>query len=368
MPRSRSLATAGILALSVAASPLAASVAFGADPTVTIQSGDTLTSIAARTGATIVELVEANGITDPNRIYAGQQLRLPGTDAAVAQATAASAGVVHVVGTGQSLWGIARHYGTTVAAIVAANDITNPSFIVRGQRLSIPGTAVAAPAAPAPAPAAAPAAALKPAASVVHVVASGESLWGIARHYGTTVAAIVAANDIANPSFIVRGQRLAIPGATAAGPAVPNAKPVPASLSRTMAARDGVRRLIVAEAQAQGVPVAFALAVAWQESGWQPGVVSHAGAVGVMQLLPTTADWVSEAMLGGASVNLWDARSNIRAGVRLLGFYLDRYDGSRDLTLAAYYQGMTAVDRHGIYPVSRPYIASIRALEAILGG
>lgn len=367
MPRSRSLATAGILALSVAASPFAASVALGADPTVTVQAGDTLTSIAARTGVTIDQLVETNGITNPNRIYAGQRLRLPGTDATLAQATTAPAAAEHVVASGESLWGIARHYGTSVAAIVAANGIANPSFIVRGQRLSIPGTAAPAPAGPTSAAAAAPAA--TPASSrVVHVVASGESLWTIARHYGTTVAAIVAANGIANPSFIVRGQRLAIPGAAGAAPPVPNAKPVPASLSRAMAARDGVRRLIVAEAQAQGVPVAFALAVAWQESGWQPGVVSHAGAIGVMQLLPTTADWVSEAMLGGASVNLWDARSNIRAGVRLLGFYLDRYDGSRDLALAAYYQGMTAVDRHGIHQVSRPYIASIRALEAILGG
>jgi soluble lytic murein transglycosylase-like protein len=110
------------------------------------------------------------------------------------------------------------------------------------------------------------------------------------------------------------------------------------------------------------VPRAFALAVAWQESGWQPSVVSYAGAIGVMQLLPSTADWVSATMLG-QSVNLWDPSSNVRAGVRLLKHYLDRYGGNRSLALAAFYQGQAGTDRHGIYPVSRPYIASILLLQ-----
>jgi soluble lytic murein transglycosylase-like protein len=86
-----------------------------------------------------------------------------------------------------------------------------------------------------------------------------------------------------------------------------------------------------------------------------------------MQLMPATAVWVGEAMLG-RPVEITDTRSNINAGVRLLRYYLDRYDGNRDLALAAYYQGQTAVDRHGIYPVSRPYIASIRHIERMLGG
>jgi soluble lytic murein transglycosylase-like protein len=86
-----------------------------------------------------------------------------------------------------------------------------------------------------------------------------------------------------------------------------------------------------------------------------------------MQLLPATGEWVGEAMLG-APVDIGDLRQNVRAGVRLLAHYLDRYDGNRDLALAAYYQGQTAVDRHGIYPVSRPYIASILALEELFGG
>ena len=67
-------------------------------------------------------------------------------------------------------------------------------------------------------------------------------------------------------------------------------------------------------------------------------------------------------------MNMSDTRENIRAGVRLLAHYLARYAGDRDRVLAAYYQGQTAVDRYGVYSVSRPYIASILVLERLFGG
>jgi len=195
---------------------------------------------------------------------------------------------------------------------------------------------------------------------VVHTVAGGENLTFIANRYGTSISAIVAANGIADPSFLRVAQRLTIPGATAGG-GTPAA--VPSGMRAAVAARSDVRAIIVDEATAQGVPVAFALAVAWQESGWRTGVISSAGAVGVMQLTPPTADWVAATMLG-SKINLLDARSNVHAGVRLLRHYFDRYGGDRWLVLAAYFQGQTGADRHGVYPVTRPYIASVLALEA----
>jgi soluble lytic murein transglycosylase-like protein len=71
-------------------------------------------------------------------------------------------------------------------------------------------------------------------------------------------------------------------------------------------------------------------------------------------------------MLGEAP-RISDATWNIRAGVRLLDFYLDRYGGNREKVLAAYYQGMTALERDGIYPSSVRYITDVMALEAMLG-
>ncbi len=200
----------------------------------------------------------------------------------------------------------------------------------------------------------------------MHVVSRGENLTRIAAHYGVTVAAIVQANGIADPSRIIGGQRLVIPGATAAPAAAPTAA-IPPSMAALVAQRDAVRQVIVEEANQYGVPVALALAVAWQESGWRQGVVSSAGAVGVMQLMPATAEWVGDAMLGHR-VDINDTRLNVRGGVRLLAHYLASYGGDLDLVLAAYYQGQSAVDRHGIYAVSRPYIASIRALQRLFGG
>jgi soluble lytic murein transglycosylase-like protein len=276
--------------------------------------------------------------------------------------------VIHVVSSGEHLTGIAARYATTVAAIVAANGLANPSFILPGQRLVVGAAAsppAAAPAAPAPqatnaTPSAAPAA-------LVHMVAAGETLTAIAQHYGTTISAIATANGLANPSFIRTGMQLSIPqaGAAVAGaaPAVPYAA-MPAALRDLVAERRDIGDAVRAEADAIGLPPALAMAVAWQESGWQPGLTSSAGAVGVMQLLPSTGDWIAASMLG-SPVNVWDQASNIRAGVRLLKHYHDRYGGDRARILAAYYQGQHALESQGIYAVSWPYINAITSHVAM---
>lgn len=300
MQRPRFIALVAATSALIALGPTMAAVALAADPTIVVQTGDTLTAISKRVHVPMSELIALNALADPDRILAGQTLRI-GTDA------------------------------------------------------SVPAPAV-------PTPTVAPSA-----AGAVHVVQAGENLTWIARRYGVSVDAIVAANGIANPSRIYGGQQLTIPGSSAVpAPAGPSAD-APTAIQALMAERDAVRQLIVEESASIGVPAAFALAVAWQESGWQQSVVSHAGAVGIMQLMPATAVWVGEAMLG-TPVDMYDARQNVRAGVRLLAHYLGRYGGSHELALAAYYQGQRALDLHGIYPVSRPYIASVLALEALFGG
>ena len=365
LSRPRLTLTAASIATTLVTAPILASVAFGADEIV-VRSGDTLTAIARRHDLSVERLVDLNDLADPNRIFVGQRLRLEAAEAAApAPAAAAPMNRSHTVRAGEHLTGIARAYGTSIAAIAKANKLADPSRIFAGQRLTIPGAP--AESAPAPAKAATPAPA-QPAANRTHSVGAGEHLTGIARKYGTTITAIAKANGLADPSRIFVGQRLTIPGAPAAAkPAAARAAGMPASMAALVARRSEVGKLIAAEAERFGVPPALAKAVAWQESGWQQGVVSSAGAIGVMQLLPDTGEWVGEAMLG-TRVDLNDTRQNIRAGVRLLAHYLDRYDGNRDLVLAAYYQGQTAADRHGVFAVSRPYIVSIKLLESLFGG
>ena len=259
---------------------------------------------------------------------------------------------------GDTLSSIARRHDVSIERLVELNDLANPNRIFVGQTLRLepapkPAAPAAAPATPAPAAA----------SPRVHTVRAGEHLTGIAKRYGVSIGSIVSANRLADPSRIFAGQQLTIPGGGATAPAA-SAPAMPESMAVLVAKRDAVRRVIVEEADRYRVPPAFALAVAWQESGWQQGVVSSAGAIGVMQLLPATGEWVGDAMLG-TPVNLADLRHNVRAGVRLLAHYLDRYDGNRDLVLAAYYQGQTAADRHGVFAVSRPYVASIKRLEVL---
>lgn len=111
-----------------------------------------------------------------------------------------------------------------------------------------------------------------------------------------------------------------------------------------------------------GTPAALIHAVASVESGYQEQVVSKAGAVGVMQLMPKTA-----AMLG---VNPWRVEENILGGARYLGQLIQQFSGDLRLVLAAYNAGPSAVTKHGyrIPPFSETqvYVPRVLAMYEVL--
>lgn len=109
-----------------------------------VQPGDTLSGIAVRHGVSPAALAQANGITNADLVYVGQRLTIPGAGSAPAPASTER---IHRVQPGEHLSGIAAHYGTTVAAIAQANGLSNPSLITAGQVLRIPaaGSGVAVP-------------------------------------------------------------------------------------------------------------------------------------------------------------------------------------------------------------------------------
>jgi len=150
-------------------------------------------------------------------------------------ATARPAGsTTIIVGTSDTLEVLAQRYHTTPAAILAANGYKGPRTLSPGQSLIIPHPAVAA-AAPAPvataplaaAPASKPVATMASAPSV-HVVNSGETLAGIARHNHVTVAEIARANNIDPSAKLKLGTRLNVPTRNAAAAPQLAAAPVPA--------------------------------------------------------------------------------------------------------------------------------------------
>ena len=114
--------------------------------TYTVRAGDTLWSIAARHGTTVSLLMQANGLTNANVVYVGQRLTIPG--GSTGSSGTPSGGAFYVVRAGDTLASIASRYGTTVSAIASANGLANPNYIYPGQRLRIPGGGPSAPSAP----------------------------------------------------------------------------------------------------------------------------------------------------------------------------------------------------------------------------
>lgn len=120
--------------------------------------------------------------------------------------------------------------------------------------------------------------------------------------------------------------------------------------------RDGAEKLVREAADLHRVDPALVRAVIQTESNWNPGAISRKGAAGLMQLIPTTAQRF------GASDAL-NPQQNVDAGVRYLKTLLDRYNGNRDLALAAYNAGEGAVDRaHGV-PAYRETVDYIRKVQ-----
>lgn len=114
-----------------------------------VRRGDTLSAIAARFGTTTQTLVRANGLASANFIYVGQRLVIPG--GGTANSSAAITTGYYTVQRGDTVSSIAVRHGVTAWAIVQANHLANPNFIYVGQRLVIPGGSTPAPA-PVPAP------------------------------------------------------------------------------------------------------------------------------------------------------------------------------------------------------------------------
>lgn len=123
---------------------------------------------------------------------------------------------------------------------------------------------------------------------------------------------------------------------------------------------DRIEQTIISESlKTTYVQPSLALAVAETESSFRPHVVSHAGAVGVMQIMPATAFGLYKTR----RTALFDPRTNIRIGVQFLDHLIKKYNGRVDLALS-HYNGGSAVIKNGsarVLPYTRGYVSRVLA-------
>jgi LysM repeat protein len=277
------------------------------------------------------------------RRYRGKHLkprhrgRIPaaaGTATVVWLAGGSAQAGTHVVRAGETLSSIAARYRTTVAALVKANDVTDADFIVAGQRLRVRTPALR------------------------HRVRSGETLSAIAARFGTSAARLARANDLADPDLILPGQSIRVPGGLPVAPAAttPSTPATPPAVPVAV-----VEESLERQSAAHGVRTSLVKAVAMKESAWRQDAVSSAGAVGVMQVMPDTADFVNEVLDPGPELDLRDADDNVHLGVMYLDHMLQQMPTEGD-ALAAYYSGPGNVGRR-LDRGQRAYVRDVKDLE-----
>ena len=391
MPRARSVpwlrAVVGAsLVLSLCAIDLG--VAFAADATdpalqgqtqapasYQVRKGDSLSSIARRNGVSVTALASANNIRNVQLIVVGHWLVIPSPAPAgsplvaptlvpavvpaqraveiVPVAGPTATPVIYVLKRGDSLGAVARKYKVTVTALAAANGIRNPNRVTVGLRLVIPS-------APVPASATTVAA---PTTTVATPVTDTST---------TTVPALVAA--VATPTLPVATTlppTTTVPAPTTVPAAALVAAPTltPEQLSRlpkellNLPDRLALIPSFDRWAAEYAVPPTLLKALAWMESGWQKNVVSPSGAIGIGQLLPSTAGFVAGVLIG-APLDPYVADDNIRMSARFLAHLVSLTNGDVNMALAGYYQGLTSVRRDGMKATTAAYVNVVLALQA----
>ncbi len=208
-------------------SPTSSSRGRSRGDTITVRDGDTLSGIADRAGISVKSLMRLNGISDPDKLTAGQTLVVSGSGGGGYSSQAAPAKPLptapYTVKKGETVSELAERFGTTTNRLLQLNNISDPKLLVAGKRIAIPGR-------PSTAASSSISSSGTAGASKTsdYVVQSGESLSHIADRHNTSVDRLVAINKLADPDFVVAGTRIKLQSPPAPKPSPKQAaKPTP---------------------------------------------------------------------------------------------------------------------------------------------
>lgn len=223
-----------------------------------------------------------------------------------------------------------------------------------------------------------------------YVVVPGDSLWAIATSHDITVDQLASANGLDPSAILPIGKHLTIPGGSSevaaasadqgggsVGQYYQGGESVSAFCNSLSVATgpwgilpqqlaESPDRLALAPlfeewAAHYGLSLPLLEAVDWQESGWQEGVVSPTGAIGVGQIEPATGSFISEYLVG-EPLDAYSTSDNIRMSAAFLAYLAGVEGESRCATIAAYYEGPVNLAAHGVYRDTAAYVESVEAL------
>jgi hypothetical protein len=163
-----------------------------------------------------------------------------------------------------------------------------------------------------------------------------------------------------------RAKRLAVDGVAgpktlaALGHATPGVRRV-RPVRTAPAPATSVRSMLTNWAIAYRLDPSLVRALGWMESGFQPGLVSSAGARGVLQVLPVTRGYVEHQLIGHKVPR--STSGNIRIGVVYLRQLLREFRWDRERALAAWYQGPASVRKHGPLGSTKLFVSNVLALR-----
>ncbi|MER8025422.1 LysM peptidoglycan-binding domain-containing protein [Glutamicibacter protophormiae] len=351
----------------------------------TVQAGDTLGGIAIKNNMSLSALLSKNGISASKPIFPGDKLTINGSSKSSSSSgkssssSKPSSGSSYTVTSGDTLSGIAAKHGMKLGTLLSLNGISASKPIFPGDKIKVSGSASSSSTSTS---SSSPKQSAGTSKASSYSVKSGDTLGGIAAKHGMKLSDLLDKNPQLSTSTPLQiGAKVKVSGSSVSSTSTGGSKKKIGNtfLGRTYAdhvvssanenkdyldsvsvpSRSEMQSIIVSTANRMGVDPALALAHSMQESGFNMRAVSPANAIGAMQVIPSTGEWMSSRV--GKKLNLLDPQDNVTAGIAVIRYNLDNTSNLDD-AIAAYYQGLGGVRKYGMYDDTKRYVASVKSL------